>query len=97
MDFVFLFKQKTRYEMRISDWSSDVCSSDLVGRRGAGAQFDVLVLDLGQHQPDGAEPRLVAAFHRGDLRSLDVIANHTRPHVLQISERPSLARSFLIR
>src|SRR3546814_4119171 len=27
----FFFKQKTAYEMRISDWSSDVCSSDLVG------------------------------------------------------------------
>src|SRR3546814_1455718 len=30
MDFVFFFKQKTAYEMRISDWSSDVCSSDLI-------------------------------------------------------------------
>src|SRR3546814_4736109 len=29
MSFVFFFKQKTAYEMRISDWSSDVCSSDL--------------------------------------------------------------------
>src|SRR3546814_2353424 len=28
----FVFKQKTAYEMRISDWSSDVCSSDLSGR-----------------------------------------------------------------
>src|SRR3546814_1177328 len=28
--FVFFFKQKAAYEMRISDWSSDVCSSDLV-------------------------------------------------------------------
>src|SRR3546814_1069811 len=28
--FLFFFKQKTAYEMRISDWSSDVCSSDLV-------------------------------------------------------------------
>src|SRR3546814_15031897 len=28
----FFFKQKTAYEMRISDWSSDVCSSDLVTR-----------------------------------------------------------------
>src|SRR3546814_7312131 len=27
--FLFFFKQKTAYEMRISDWSSDVCSSDL--------------------------------------------------------------------
>src|SRR3546814_4879916 len=34
-DRLFLFKQKTAYEMRISDWSSDVCSSDLQ-KRGAG-------------------------------------------------------------
>src|SRR3546814_2462642 len=30
--FFFFFKQKTAYEMRISDWSSDVCSSDLAGK-----------------------------------------------------------------
>src|SRR3546814_11389187 len=30
--FFFFFKQKTAYEMRISDWSSDVCSSDLAAR-----------------------------------------------------------------
>src|SRR3546814_2807160 len=30
MLYIFFFKQKTAYEMRISDWSSDVCSSDLV-------------------------------------------------------------------
>src|SRR3546814_8471673 len=30
MLFVFFFQQKTAYEMRISDWSSDVCSSDLL-------------------------------------------------------------------
>src|SRR3546814_6079069 len=30
--FFFFFKQKTAYEMRISDWSSDVCSSDLILR-----------------------------------------------------------------
>src|SRR3546814_10622685 len=28
-EYIFFFKQKTAYEMRISDWSSDVCSSDL--------------------------------------------------------------------
>src|SRR3546814_1411466 len=32
--FFFFFKQKTAYEMRISDWSSDVCSSDLVINSG---------------------------------------------------------------
>src|SRR3546814_11700581 len=43
--FFFFFKQKTAYEMRISDWSSDVCSSDLhvgaagVDRLGAGGRL----------------------------------------------------------
>src|SRR3546814_3602153 len=32
INFFFFFKQKTAYEMRISDWSSDVCSSDLDDR-----------------------------------------------------------------
>src|SRR3546814_4057657 len=36
---IFFFKQKTAYEMRISDWSSDVCSSDLTFR-AAFAGFD---------------------------------------------------------
>src|SRR3546814_2433941 len=40
----FFFKQKTAYEMRISDWSSDVCSSDLiavVGSTGAGKSHTI--------------------------------------------------------
>src|SRR3546814_2746830 len=37
--FVFFFKQKTAYEMRISDWSSDVCSSDLDRSRRAAGLF----------------------------------------------------------
>src|SRR3546814_16399134 len=36
MLYFFFFKQKTAYEMRISDWSSDVCSSDLSRFTGAG-------------------------------------------------------------
>src|SRR3546814_8444742 len=41
--FFFFFKQKTAYEMRISDWSSDVCSSDLLmtGRREDRVLFDL--------------------------------------------------------
>src|SRR3546814_5639074 len=43
----FFFKQKTAYEMRISDWSSDVCSSDLLVVKNTGEQaFDSLKLDL---------------------------------------------------
>src|SRR3546814_17303357 len=36
----FFFKQKTAYEVRISDWSSDVCSSDLVPDAGHGTAGD---------------------------------------------------------
>src|SRR3546814_2851458 len=45
--FVFFFKQKTAYEMRISDWSSDVCSSDLRlsdRRADPGARVDLPAL-----------------------------------------------------
>src|SRR3546814_17803207 len=45
---LFFFKQKTAYEMRISDWSSDVCSSDLVLR------FELGQLDRGPQQSDAA-------------------------------------------
>src|SRR3546814_2439193 len=36
----FFFKQKTAYEMRISDWSSDVCSSDLLVDASQGSILD---------------------------------------------------------
>src|SRR3546814_16794495 len=43
-DFFFFFKQKTAYEMRISDWSSDVCSSDL--RKRVERDLDAWFADL---------------------------------------------------
>src|SRR3546814_10800839 len=47
--FFFFFKQKTAYEMRISDWSSDVCSSDLVLglwlEQNEGAKFWLRVMN----------------------------------------------------
>src|SRR3546814_5021221 len=45
--FFFFFKQKTAYEMRISDWSSDVCSSDLLLDRQAHAQVPCHLLGRG--------------------------------------------------
>src|SRR3546814_6696121 len=45
--FLFFFKQKTAYDMRISDWSSDVCSSDLVIVR-PGADVDATSKRLDQ-------------------------------------------------
>src|SRR3546814_7070441 len=43
----FSFKQKTAYEMRISDWSSDVCSSDLDDHRLVAQFRAVALLDTG--------------------------------------------------
>src|SRR3546814_4220178 len=52
--FFFFFKQKTAYEMRISDWSSDVCSSDLPDGPGSKA-----ALVYGQmNEPPGARARV---------------------------------------
>src|SRR3546814_9067855 len=49
----FFFKQKTAYEMRISDWSSDVCSSDLLaGRSGCQLVLHVDEVKAGRKQID---------------------------------------------
>src|SRR3546814_5023250 len=40
----FFFKQKTAYEMRISDWSSDVCSSDLIVKRILSSLLTLLLV-----------------------------------------------------
>src|SRR3546814_8803461 len=52
---VFFFKQKTAYEMRISDWSSDVCSSDLFRVAGvAGREVELAIVNCGASAyPDG--------------------------------------------
>src|SRR3546814_19087203 len=54
MCFFCFFKQKTAYEMRISDWSSDVCSSDLALRKSASLR-NRLPLSMLTVVVDGAE------------------------------------------
>src|SRR3546814_18767365 len=49
--FIFFFKQKTAYEMRISDWSSDVCSSDLL-RYGDIDKVEAIVADVNRMLPE---------------------------------------------
>src|SRR3546814_1165128 len=70
---VFFFKQKTAYEMRISDWSSDVCSSDLLHRRRwrGAARFRrrrrVAVRRLCPREAEGRS-RQLAAYSRSEER-----------------------------
>src|SRR3546814_1070613 len=64
MVFFFFFKQKTAYEMRISDWSSDVCSSDLLDHDEAANAFATM-LDGGASDEQVGE-FLVALSDRGE-------------------------------
>src|SRR3546814_5001315 len=61
---MFFFKQKTAYEMRISDWSSDVCSSDLLCEVAAGARrFPVQAFLLGSTRPDAPAVGFFGGVH----------------------------------
>src|SRR3546814_3757414 len=61
----FFFKQKTAYEMRISDWSSDVCSSDLQnGPDVGGHRHDWESVVVFQKQGE-EKPRFLAASRHG--------------------------------
>src|SRR3546814_5662123 len=64
--FFFFFKQKTAYEMRISDWSSDVCSSDL----------DADSSDRGRNPLPAARAWLGAVHPRRDADHRDLHAGH---------------------
>src|SRR3546814_3164231 len=64
----FFFKQKTAYEMRISDWSSDVCSSDLAPQRAVparwlydrrGSELFEAITDLPEYYPTRTETRIL--------------------------------------
>src|SRR3546814_2009538 len=64
--FFFFFKQKTAYEMRISDWSSDVCSSDLL-----------LLQEIPRELPRRLATRSFAAVHvdrQADDQSSDLMS-----------------------
>src|SRR3546814_7108901 len=69
----FFFKQKTAYEMRISDWSSDVCSSDLELQSVAGRRYAIVTGESGRDAMEsglrarGAEVEVIAVYRRVEL------------------------------
>src|SRR3546814_10108799 len=58
----FFVKQKTAYEMRISDWSSDVCSSDLLD-----GDFHEVVLTLSVTVKNGEETAFIAEVQQAGI------------------------------
>src|SRR3546814_4664055 len=89
----FFFKQKTAYEMRISDWSSDVCSSDLVVEHADDPLF------LAQHHGNvparAGEGQADAAGHAagfaGDHHPLDQQAQVDRLEPVMAADRNQAA------
>src|SRR3546814_1353008 len=82
---VFFFKQKTAYEMRNSDWSSDVCSSDLLDVKGVSHVFnfdapwhpDDYVHRIGRTGRAGAQGRAFTLVTPSDEEAVDNIQKLT--------------------
>src|SRR3546814_8440504 len=79
----FFFKQKTAYEMRISDWSSDVCSSDLLSRlkEGCVTQLRATGDGNGEPEPDDSSIERIAWRCFGEITvprlAAPLAANHS--------------------
>src|SRR3546814_10601170 len=103
MSLCFFFKQKTAYEMRISDWSSDVCSSDLPAAvyedqcsiKTEAAQVDLRIagvaLSCSRDAGIGAEKVAKECVEVGRPRALDFLARENRSEE-HTSELQSLMR-----
>src|SRR3546814_5085985 len=82
---VFFFKQKTAYEMRISDWSSDVCSSDLAKGSlrkatrllfhgiSVGAESEAIMIRMPDSREYSAWTYLVPGYFSSNTREVDGI------------------------
>src|SRR3546814_4078295 len=94
----FFFKQKTAYEMRISDWSSDVCSSDLRGLAPL-IGFSIAESEFGQttYLASSAVPATVSPAEDTSLPmpstvlhalTMNIVAKNASPTILRISVSP---------
>src|SRR3546814_5770174 len=63
--FICVFKQKTAYEMRISVWSSDVCSSDLmhIDVSMLGSSLAIAALQTSEYFGSGKNPQKLGSAH----------------------------------
>src|SRR3546814_2209599 len=92
--FFFFFKQKTAYELRISDWSSDVCSSDLrtgdrLYRRRRTGRSHPQVDPPAQAPPRSARAQArVAAEGRGLIAPTRLLRAGSRCNMLRFKGEP---------
>src|SRR3546814_18287884 len=90
--YIFFFKQKTAYEMRISDWSSDVCSSDLLifARERIDIARDMRRF-VGGDRDERRETfeRIVVVRWKGLFEEVDPQFGEQRPQALDIGDSPA--------
>src|SRR3546814_16545774 len=83
--YLFFFKQKTAYEMRISDWSSDVCSSDLLtalGRDEIGDELQQLAESITDLLDILSNRAKLYGVIRGELAAIpDEFATPRKPEI----------------
>src|SRR3546814_9181692 len=92
---VFFFKQKTAYEMRISDWSSDVCSSDLAMISGCSAT-SFLPAEVARNARDSGEGvMLTAAAIIGSLTAAIFFSTATAACLAWVSTLRTATCAFL--
>src|SRR3546814_3774703 len=84
--FFFFFKQKTAYEMSISDWSSDVCSSDL-RTLGVDAQYGNMVMAMEIAQLPVLSDNYIYLVHDPESRRTAVVDPAVGPPVLAEAAR----------
>src|SRR3546814_9152672 len=89
----FFFKQKTAYEMRISDWSSDVCSSDLID---TGSRMDEVIFE--EFKGTG-NSEIILDRKLADKRTwpaIDITRSGTRKEELLV-DKPTLSKMWVLR
>src|SRR3546814_10024264 len=96
VSWFFFFKQKTAYEMRISDWSSDVCSSDLPDTAAKMAQPMTLVCSRrpGRRFSQGARPLNRSSDRRVRNRISPIHRNRGRAVSVQLDAAPQMVTAM---
>src|SRR3546814_3169898 len=98
---IFFYKQKPAYEMRISDWSSDVCSSDLMAGDDVAAKFVAHFQRALKIQPPSDGPLALSGAAHGFGRNIDgkpalVLVHHRQAHARTGDRRTQIDAGHVI-